>query len=80
MKTLVGKIVSNKMNKTVVVETERWVTHPMYRKRLRRTKRFHAHDETGAKVGQTVKLIETRPISKTKHFRVIEIVKDYGTA
>lgn len=72
----VGNVVSNKMNKTVVVAVDRFVSHPIYRKVLRRVTRLKAHDEQNAcKVGDRVRLIETRPISKDKHWRVIEIVE-----
>lgn len=72
----VGLVVSDKMNKTVVVEVERSVIHPMYRKVLRRVTKLKAHDEqNGCKVGDRVRMIETRPISKQKHFRVVEILE-----
>ncbi len=73
---LVGRVVSDKMDKTVVVAVERSVIHPMYRKVLRRITKLKAHDEqNGCKVGDRVRLIETRPISKQKHFRVVEILE-----
>jgi small subunit ribosomal protein S17 len=72
----VGYVVSNKMNKTVVVEIERSVIHPRYRKVLRRVTKFKAHDEENAcKVGDRVRMIETRPISKDKHMRVVEVLE-----
>jgi small subunit ribosomal protein S17 len=72
----VGQVVSNKMNKTVVVEIERSVIHPLYRKVLRRVTKFKAHDEDNAcKVGDRVRMIETRPISKDKHMRVVEVLE-----
>lgn len=72
----VGSVVSNKMNKTVVVAVDRFVSHPVYRKVLRRVTRLKAHDEQNScKVGDRVRLIETRPISKDKHWRVVEIVE-----
>ena len=72
----VGRVVSNKMDKTVVVEIERSVIHPLYRKVLRRVTKFKAHDEENAcKLGDRVRMIETRPISKDKHMRVIEVVE-----
>lgn len=74
MKMLIGKVTSNKMQKTVVVEIEQFKIHPIYRKRLKRTRRFHAHDEKGAKVGDRVKVVEIKPISKLKHWRVEEII------
>ena len=71
----VGRVVSNKMNKTVVVEIERSVIHPLYRKVLRRVTKFKAHDEDYAcTIGDRVRMVETRPISKDKHMRVVEVV------
>ena len=73
----VGRVVSNKMDKTVVVEIERSIIHPLYRKVLRRVTKFKAHDEENAcKIGDRVRMIETRPISKDKHMRVIEVVEN----
>ena len=70
-----GKVISNKMDKTVVVAVERFVRHPLYQKVLRRLTKLKAHDEQNAcKIGDRVRLIETRPISKDKHWRVVEIV------
>ncbi len=68
---LQGVVVSDKMDKTIVVEVERRIQHPIYKKFIRRSKRYHAHDETNAiKVGQTVRIIESRPLSKTKRWVV----------
>jgi len=72
----VGRVVSNKMNKTVVVAVDRFVPHPFYRKFMRRVTKLKAHDEQNlSKVGDRVKLIETRPISKEKHWRVVQILE-----
>ncbi len=71
----VGLVVSAKMTKTVVVAVERLVTHDVYRKRIRRTSTFMAHDESGAKKGDRVRIQETRPLSKSKRWRVIEVVE-----
>ncbi|HLZ33002.1 MAG TPA: 30S ribosomal protein S17 [Nitrospira sp.] len=72
----VGRVVSNKMNKTVVVAVERSVVHPIYRKVLRRVTKLKAHDEQNAcHVGDRVRMIETRPISKDKHWRVVEVLQ-----
>jgi small subunit ribosomal protein S17 len=72
----VGQVVSDKMDKTVVVAISRVVRHPFYRKILRRVTKLKAHDEKNeCKVGDRVRLIETRPISKDKHWRVVEIVE-----
>ena len=70
-----GKVVSDKMNKTVVVAVESLVSHPMYKRTIRRTKKFKAHDEENAcRIGDKVKIMETRPLSKEKRWRVIEIL------
>lgn len=75
-KTRVGLVVSDKMEKTVVVSIERRVQHPVYGKMVRRTKRLKAHDERNeAKAGDTVRIMETRPMSKDKRWRVVEIVE-----
>ncbi len=69
---LEGVVVSDKMDKTIVVEVERRVQHPVYKKFIRRSKRYHAHDESNAvKAGETVRIIESRPLSKTKRWVVI---------
>jgi small subunit ribosomal protein S17 len=78
MRTIIGKILSNKMEKTVVVEVERFVAHPMYHKRIRQSKKYHAHCEIGVKIGDMVKLVESKPFSKTKKWRVSEVIKPYG--
>lgn len=72
MKNIIGKVVSNKMAKTIVVELERQTVHPLYKKIIRRTKKVKVHSEDGTlKVGDTVKIVSTRPISKEKHFKVV---------
>jgi len=71
---LVGVVVKAKMQKTVVVAVERLVQHAMYRKTIKRTSTFMAHDEKGAKQGDTVRIVESRPLSKNKRWRVEEIV------
>jgi small subunit ribosomal protein S17 len=74
-KTRVGVVTSDKMNKTIVVEVERRVPHPRFKKIVRRTTKFHAHDEKEeAKLGDKVRIMETRPLSKTKRWRLIEIL------
>lgn len=74
--TKVGKVVSDKMDKTVVVSVDYVRSHPIYRKALRRTSRFKAHDEQNlCKVGDTVLIEETRPLSKTKRWIVREIIE-----
>ena len=75
-KSRVGTVVSDKMNKTIVVEVERRVPHPVFKKIVRRTSKFYAHDEEEkAKVGDKVRIIECRPLSKTKRWRVQSIVE-----
>ncbi len=75
-KTRVGVVVSDKMEKTVVVAIDRRVPHPTYGKMVTRTKKFQAHDEeNSAKVGDRVRIVETRPLSKHKRWRVVEIVE-----
>ena len=74
-KTRVGIVVSDKMTKTVVVSLTRRYSDAMYGKQVTRSKRVAAHDEQGAKAGDTVRIMETRPLSKTKRWRVVEIVE-----
>lgn len=75
-KTVVGVVVSDKMEKTVVVAVERLVPHPLYGRRVRRTKRYKAHDEeNSARVGDRVELMETRPLSREKRWRVVSILQ-----
>lgn len=75
-KTRVGRVVSDKMDKTVVVEVQVLRRHPLYRRILRRTKKYKAHDEANvAKMGDLVRIVESRPISKEKKWRVAEVVK-----
>ncbi len=74
-KTRVGVVTSDKMAKTVTVTLTRRLAHHLYGKQVTRSKRVHAHDELGAKAGDTVRLMETRPLSKTKRWRVVEILQ-----
>jgi len=72
----VGVVTSNKMNKTVVVAVERLVPHPMYRRTFKKTSTFMAHDEENqCQIGDRVRIVESRPISKQKHWRVTEIIQ-----
>ena len=74
-KTRVGKVISDKMNKTVIVAVDTPKKHPVYKKTIRRSVKYYAHDEAKtAKMGDTVKLEETRPLSKLKRWRVVEII------
>ena len=75
-KTLRGRVVSDKMQKSVVVTIERLVKHPLYGKRIKRTSRYTAHDETNdCREGDLVEIMETRPMSKTKRWRVIRVIE-----
>ncbi|MDX1357788.1 MAG: 30S ribosomal protein S17 [Clostridia bacterium] len=75
-KTRIGKVTSNKMEKTIVVAVEDSVKHPLYSKIIKRTYKLKAHDENNeCNIGDTVKVMETRPISKDKRWRLVEIVK-----
>lgn len=75
-KTRIGTVVSDRMDKTVVVACERQFAHPVYKKIVKKTTRFKAHDEENkCGIGDTVKITETRPVSKDKRWRVLEIIK-----
>ena len=74
-KVRVGVVVSDKANKTIVVKVERRLAHPLYGKSVARSKKYHVHDEKNEyKVGDTVRIIETRPLSKTKRWRAVGLV------
>ncbi len=74
-RTRVGVVVSDKMDKTVVFEVERKTKHPLYKRIVKRSKRFKAHDENNeCRIGDKVKVMETRPLSKDKRWRVVEII------
>ena len=71
-----GVVSSNKMDKTITVKVERKVKHPLYGKFVKKTTRFHAHDEKNeCNIGDLVKIMETRPLSKTKRWRLVEVVE-----
>ncbi|MEK7101415.1 MAG: 30S ribosomal protein S17 [Patescibacteria group bacterium] len=74
MKTLNGKVISDKMAHAVVVEVGRFFAHPIYHKRVRRTHKLHALNKVGAKLGDMVKMVEIRPISRTIQWKVEEIL------
>lgn len=75
-KTRIGVVSSNKMTKTITVAVERKVKHPIYGKFVKKTTKFHAHDEQNtAGIGDTVRIMETRPLSKTKRWRLVEIIE-----
>jgi small subunit ribosomal protein S17 len=75
-KVLLGEVVSNRMQKTITVKVERRLRHPMYERVVKRSKKFHAHDERNeCQIGDLVRIVETRPLSKTKCWRLLEIVQ-----
>jgi small subunit ribosomal protein S17 len=75
-KTRVGVVTSNKMQKTITVEVRRSIRHPLYGKAVKRSKKFAAHDETGmCGIGDVVRISETRPLSKSKRWRLVEIIE-----
>jgi small subunit ribosomal protein S17 len=75
-KTRIGKVVSNKMDKSITIAIERKVPHPIYKKYFKRTTQLMAHDEKReAGIGDTVKIMETRPLSKRKRWRLVEIIE-----
>ncbi len=75
-KSIIGKVVSDKMDKTVTVAVETLVAHPIYKKRYKKTTKFKAHDENNeCGVGDLVKIMETRPLSKDKRWRLVEIIE-----
>ena len=71
---LSGKVISKKMEKTATVVVERVVVHPLYKKRFKRSKKYHVHDTFGVKVGQTVKFVASKPYSRSKRWTIIEVV------
>ncbi len=75
-KVLTGVVTSCKMEKTITVNVDTYKKHSLYNKRVKTSKKYHAHDEAGlAKVGDTVKIMETRPLSKTKKYRLVEVLE-----
>jgi len=75
-KTRIGEVVSDKMQKTIVVKVTRHSMHPVYKKVVTKAKKFKVHDEQNqAKIGDKVVIVETRPISKDKHWRLVEVIK-----
>ena len=80
-RVLTGTVVSDKMDKTITVLVETYKNHPLYKKRVKSSKKYKAHDENGvASMGDTVKIMETRPLSATKHFRLVEVLKKASIA
>lgn len=75
-KIFVGEVVSNRMQKTITVQVERRVRHPIYERVIKRSKKFHVHDERNqCQIGDVVRIVETRPLSKTKCWRLLEIIQ-----
>ncbi|MGB6838749.1 MAG: 30S ribosomal protein S17 [Microgenomates group bacterium] len=74
MKIFTGRVTSVKMDKTATVAVERVAIHPVYKKRFKRIKKYHVHDELGTKVGDMVSFVATRPYSKLKKWKIIEVV------
>jgi small subunit ribosomal protein S17 len=75
-KTRIGKVVSNKMDKSIIVAIERKIMHPIYKKYFKKTTKFMAHDQNNvANIGDTVKIMETRPLSARKRWRLIEVIE-----
>ncbi len=75
-KSRIGLVTSDKMDKTITVAVERKVKHPIYGKFLKKTTKFHAHDDTNqCGIGDTVRIMETRPLSKTKRWRLVEVIE-----
>ena len=75
MKNKIGTVTSNKMEKTIVVKVTSRVKHPLYKKLITKSKKIKAHDELNAQIGDKVKIIEIKPISKTVHFKTLEVIK-----
>ena len=77
MRTKIGVVTSVKMNKTIVVTLDTSVAHPKYKKRFKVSRKFYAHDEeNGCKIGNMVEIAETRPLSKTKHWELVKVIKE----
>ncbi|AJM72138.1 MULTISPECIES: 30S ribosomal protein S17 [Mycoplasma] len=75
-RTLIGKVVSDKMDKTITVLVETYKNHPIYKKRVKYSKKYKAHDEQQiAQMGDKVEIMETRPLSKTKNFRLVKVIE-----
>lgn len=75
-KVRIGRVISDKMDKTIVVEIENFVRHPLYNKRVKKTVKYKAHDENNmCGIGDKVKIMETRKLSKDKHFRLVEVIE-----
>jgi small subunit ribosomal protein S17 len=75
MKIFIGRVISTKMPKTATIVLERIVVHPLYKKRFKRAKKYHVHDEIGVKEGQIVKFVASKSYSKIKKWKIIEIIE-----
>jgi len=75
-----GRVISAKMTNTAVVEVTRLKSHAIYQKRIRRTKKYHVHNDAGAKVGDVVEFVPTRPVSATKHWKITKVISSNVTA
>jgi small subunit ribosomal protein S17 len=78
MKIFTGRVVATKTAKTATVSVERMTIHPLYKKRLKRSTKYQVHDEIGVKVGDKVKFADSRPYSKTKKWKISEVIKEKG--
>ena len=74
MKIFIGKVVATKTSKTATVAVERMKIHPLYKKRFKRVSKYHVHDETGVKIGDRVKFADSRPYSKSKKWKIVEVI------
>lgn len=80
MRIFTGKVISKKMQKTATIEVERVVAHPVYKKRMRKVRKYHVHDEKEVKVGDVVKFVASKPYSKLKRWEVVEVVEKPGVS
>ena len=78
MKIFIGRVVATKTAKTATVSVERMIIHPLYKKRFKRSTKYQVHDEVGVKVGDNVKFADSRPYSKSKKWKIVEVVKEQG--
>jgi len=78
VKIFIGRVVATKTAKTATVSVERMIIHPLYKKRFKRSTKYQVHDEVGVKVGDNVKFADSRPYSKSKKWKIVEVVKEQG--
>lgn len=79
MRVFTGKVIATKMKKTATVVVDRAVVHPLYKKRFKRSKKYQVHDEIGVKVGDLVRFVDSRPYSKLKKWKIIEVIEKPGS-